>query len=353
MNGIKGGARSVCTVLLGVSLLLFGGCGYKKPPVPPESVVPEPINDLRYTLDSKGVELNWTYPIETIKGTDIKLIDSFEVYRAVIPLEDFCGDCPIPFAEPMEIPGGEPSIEIRRKAVHQESLLRPGHKYFYKVRSRTSWWAASEDSNIISFIYHTPAKAPEGVTIENEGKDFVLSWSPVTNFLDGSKVDMTVNYQVLRSEGGKEFESIGRPVKDIRYVDKNVETGIKYFYKVQSLILLEGEIAKGGISAVVDAVPRDITPPSKVTGVTVVGTDSGIKVIWDRSPDADVAKYRVYRRTKKQKKAKMVGEVEASITIFVDKNVVDGVRGYYSITALDMATPANESKRSKEATVRH
>ncbi len=353
MNGLKGGARCVCTVLLGLSLLFFGGCGYKKPPVPPESVVPEPINDLRYTVDSKGVELSWTFPHETIKGTNINDIDSFEVFRAVILLEDYCGDCPIPFGEPTVIPGGEPSVETKRKAVHQESLLRTGHKYFYKVRSRTSWWAASEDSNIISFVYYTPSKAPEGVTLTTEGQNLVLSWRPVLEFLDGSTVDLPVNYQVLRSEGGKDFKAVGRPVKDARYVDTKVEQGQKYFYKVQSLILLEGEIAKGGISEVVDDVPRDTTPPSVVTGVTAVRTAAGIKIIWDRSSDADVAGYRVYRRVKNQKKVKLLGEVERSYTIFVDDNVPADRRVYYSITAIDMAEPVNESKPSKEATVRH
>ncbi len=353
MNGIKGGARCVCMVLLGVSLLFFGGCGYKNPPVPPESVVPKPINDLRYTLDSKGVELSWTYPVETIKGTDIKQIDSFEVYRAVIPLEDYCGGCPIPFGEALEVPGGVPLEETRRKAVHQESLLRAGHKYFYKIRSRTSWWASSDDSNIVSFVYHTPAMAPESLKLKAEGKNLVLSWKPVTAYLDGSKVDMPVKYQILRSRGGKGFEAVGRPLAVTEYVDTQVEKGEKYFYKVQSLILLEGELAKGGMSAVVDGVPRDVTPPSVVTGVTAVRTDSGIKIIWDRSSDADVAGYRVYRRAKNEKVAKLLGSIAGSFTIFVDDKAPEDVRVYYSVTAVDHAEPANESKRSKEATVRH
>ncbi len=352
MKGMKG-ARLAGLVILVTTMLLAGGCGYKNPPVPPESVVPKPISDLRYTVDSKGVELTWSYPVETIRGTTVKQVDSFELYRAVVPMEDYCGNCPIPFGEPFGLPGGESYEENRRKSVYQESLLRSGHKYFYKVRSRTSWWASSGDSNIVSFIYHTPAKAPEGLNVTAEGTTLALSWKPVTTFLDGSKIDLPVRYRVLRSRGGEAFKALGRVLKGTEYVDSDVAKGHKYFYKVQSMLLIEGDLAKGGMSKVVDIVPQDVTPPSAVTGVTAVRTGTGIKVIWDRSRDADVAGYRVYRRIENQKAAILLGEAEAAYTIFVDDNVPENIRVYYSVTAVDQAEPANESLRSEEATVRH
>ena len=36
-----------------------------------------------------GVRLSWSYPVKTIKGTDIVDISSFDLYRAVIPLSDY------------------------------------------------------------------------------------------------------------------------------------------------------------------------------------------------------------------------------------------------------------------------
>ena len=56
---------------MGASLLVVGGCGYKDHPVPPATVVPEAIADLRYETDEKGVTLTWSYPMETIRGTEI------------------------------------------------------------------------------------------------------------------------------------------------------------------------------------------------------------------------------------------------------------------------------------------
>lgn len=332
---------------------LVGGCGYKNPPVPPESVVPKPIVSLRYKVDSSGVELTWPYPVETIKGTPIQEIDSFEVYRAVVPAKEYCPTCPIPFGEPVKLPGGAVTEETVRKATYQESLLRSGHKYFYKVRSRTSWWASSSDSNIVSFSWHTPAKPPQDLKIEDKGEKLVLTWQPVTELIDGSGVEMPMKYQVLRSKAGEAFVPLGKPVEATQFEDKKIQQGNKYFYKVQSLMVMEDDFAKGGVSDVADIVPKDMIAPSVVTGVTAVRSGSGIRVIWDSSLAADIAGYKIYRRQEQQKGATLLGEVSSTYTIYVDNNVPKDVEVFYSVTAFDHAEPPNESKRSKEATLRH
>ena len=56
------GARVAGSVFLSVMFLSFGGCGYKNDPVPPASVVPKAIEDLRYSIDESGVSLTWSYP---------------------------------------------------------------------------------------------------------------------------------------------------------------------------------------------------------------------------------------------------------------------------------------------------
>ena len=48
----------------------------------------------------------------------------------------------------------------------------------------------------------------------------------------------------------------------------------------------------------------------------------------------------------------MIGEVNMPASIFVDKSAPEGSKPFYSVTALDDAEPANESKPSPEATAR-
>lgn len=347
------GARVAGSVFLLTALLTTGGCGYKSDPVPPESVVPKAIDDLRHSEDESGVRLTWSYPVSTIKGTDIMDISSFDVYRAVVPLSDVCSTCPIPFGEPVELPGGVTSEEgKRRKAEYRTSLLRSGHQYYFKVRSRTSWWADSVDSNIVSFLWHIPANAPEGFQATPDDSRISLTWQPVTKLIDGSEADSRINYQVYRSQGGKEFEPLSESLSQASFSDTKVINGQKYFYKVQSQLIYEGNIVNGGMSEVATASPVDRTPPPPPSGVRAVHTGSAIKVFWDASSDPGVAGYRVYRRSADKKKPELIGEVKAAFTLFVDNEVPEGTRVYYSLTAFDQATPVNESDFSREATIR-
>jgi len=340
------------SLLVGVSLLVVGGCGYKNHPVPPESVVPQAIGDLRYETDEKGVTLAWTYPRETIRGKDIEAISSFDLYRAEIPLKDYCSGCPIPFADPVEQPAGLTTEDGKaRKAVFTMSGLKPGYKYFFKVRSRTSWFAESADSNIITFLWQVPAKAPENVTARVGNREIVLKWQPVTSLRDGGPVGHPMQYQVLRSTGGRDFEKIG-VVKGTSFVDRRIAIKQQYTYQVQSQLLVGKEVVAGGMSRPVSTLAADQTPPATPTGVTAIETDMGIKVLWEKSDDEDLGGYRVYRRTAAAREMTLVGEVDPVYTLFVDTKAEPGVRYYYAVTAIDQGTPANESAKSAEATTR-
>ncbi|MCX5869068.1 MAG: hypothetical protein NTY00_00215 [Deltaproteobacteria bacterium] len=345
-------AHYAWTLLL-VGALFFGGCGYKTLPVPPENIVPKAIEDLRYSVDEKGVVLTWSYPVETIKETDLTGIASFEVYRAVVSLDSYCATCPIPFGEPIVVPGGMISKDGRRKGTYESALLRSGEKYFFKVRSRTSWWAASADSNIITFVWHMPAKAPAGLQATGGDRSVRLQWQPATQLMDGQQLDLPVQYQVLRSLDGKAFAELGAAGKETNYTDTSAQNDQKYFYKIQSVLQVDGNGVGGGMSEVATAVPVDLTPPEAPTGVTVVATSNGFKVFWENSPANDLQGYHVYRRAADQKKKELIGDVEAIYTIYEDKTVSADGQFYYSVTAYDKMEPANESKASAEATVRH
>jgi len=346
-------AQFAGAILLTGTLFLAGGCGYKTEPVPPDSIVPKAIEDLRYSVSEKGVILNWSFPKETIRGTDLTDIATFDVYRAVVPLKDYCPTCPIPFNEAIQIPGGVVDPEKTRQGTYETSLLRSGHKYFFKVNARTSWWAASPDSNIVSFVWHIPAKAPEGVTAKGVDSSVVVSWQTVTQLMDGENVSYPLLYQVQRSRDNAGFESIGEPVKATQFVDKSLKNGETFYYKVQSLLMVDGVAVSGGLSGAVAATAIDQTPPAAPTGITAVQTGGGIKIFWDKSQDADVKGYKVYRRSADEKTARVIGDVSGVYSIFEDVNVAVDGSYFYSVTAYDKAETPNESEQSREASIRH
>ncbi len=340
-------------ILLTGTLLLAGGCGFKTDPVPPDSIVPKAIEDLRHSVSEKGVVLTWSFPTETIRGTDLTDISTFDVYRAVIPVEDYCPTCPIPFSEAMQVPGGVVDPEGTRQGTYTTALLRSGHKYFFKVHARTSWWAASTASNIVSFVWHIPAKGPEGVKAEGADSSAIVSWRPVTKLMDGQDASYPLFYQVQRSKDNVGFANIGNSTAETRFVDSALKNGVTYYYKVQSILMVDGNAVSGGLSESVSAIAVDQTPPAPPTGITVVRTGGGIKVFWDKSHEADVKGYRVYRRGAAEKTAKFIGDVSSVYTIFEDTGVSGDGSYYYSVTAYDQMETANESEKSREAGVRH
>ena len=149
-------------IFLFALVLVAGGCGRKTMVVPPQSVVPAPVEDLSFSLTEKGVILNWSFPQQTVHGETLSGIDSFELLRAEIPVEDYCGGCPQPFGLPITIQGGTlPNDGSGRQARFEDTSLRPGHHYVYKIRSRAVWrGGGSEDSNIVSFVWEKPVRLP-------------------------------------------------------------------------------------------------------------------------------------------------------------------------------------------------
>ncbi len=355
---LKTTGKQVAPVLLAVLVLLaagLGGCGYKNLPVPPQKVLPRPITDLRYKLNEKGVTLYWSYPRETVQGEKLTGIASFDLYRAVVPLDSYCGSCPVPYGRPISLPGGAVSDGGRggpRTAVYESTLLRPRHLYFFKVRSKHDWWAKSADSNIVSFVWDIPPKAPAGLTVRAEDGKVALSWRPVTRHLDGTVIKEPVRYQVLRSRNGA-FTPLGAPRHGLNFIDSQVRNGTKYRYKVQAVIVYEKGMVGGGSTKVVTAVPIDRTAPATPLAVKAVRTARGVKVFWSPVTANDLKGYRIYRRLPGEKEPALIGEVNVPYTIFEDRLPPRAARWFYSVSSIDTVSPANESARSPEVMVRN
>lgn len=353
MNNTRGVIGIAGTMVLGAALLTAGGCGVKTSPVPPATVVPKAIEDLRYLVAEDHVRLSWSFPVETIKGTEIADISSFQLYRAEIPLEEYCPTCPVPFVEPIEVDGGQTVIDGKRRvATYDYDMLRAGNKYFFKVQSKNNWWASSGDSNIVTFVWNVPPAPPTGLSASAADSSVKLSWQPVTTSSDGEPVASEVLYQVLRQTGEGPFARVGSPVADTAYVDSTAVNDQLYGYQVQAALRFGEDLVYGAPSEKIAVTPVDTTPPPPPQGVMVVATGQGQRVIWDASPAADVAGYRIYRRSEGGGFS-LVGSVEAPSTTFVDETAGEDAYFVYAVSAFDRTSPANESAKSAPAAPRY
>ena len=331
------------------ALLSPAGCGFKDKPVPPQHVVPAAVLDLQAELDDRGATLTWSYPQKTVTGDTVEEIDAFELYRAEIPVSQYCKTCPIPYSAAIEVPGGSMAPNSNKTATCEIRDLRPGNLYFFKVRSQSGWWRESQDSNEVSFFWQTPPMAPEGLTgVGGDGKN-TLQWKPVGQLRDATPTTAPVQYQMYRSVDGGSFAKVGEPIATASYVDAAVENGRAYAYQVQAINVYSQGAVRSALSAPAKANPLDRTPPPVPAGVAAIRTEMGVKIYWEHVEAADLAGYRVYRRVGASAPV-LAGEVLLPYNMFIDAKAPSGSL-VYSVASIDAQSPANESARSAEIPV--
>ncbi|HBT97106.1 MAG TPA: hypothetical protein DEB25_05500 [Desulfobulbaceae bacterium] len=330
-----------------MAVALFG-CGYKNLPVPPDKVVPKAVEDLRFVEQDRGGRLEWTYPVESVTGQDLPEIDSFELFQAMVPERDYCPTCPIPFGQPQALPAGESTIQGKKRTASAPlPRLVPGNKYFFKVRSRTSWWVSSDDSNVVTFVWKVAASVPQGLNIKAGRENIALAWQPVRVMADGSPLTAPAHYQVQRSDDGQAFVRIA-VVDSPRYTDNAVRPGQKYFYRVQALIRVDGQESAGALSHAASATLIETPPLAPPSGVGIALTAAGARVYWDSAESA--AGYRIYRRAATEGDYQRLGDARAEANIFIDTSAKEGVTYFYVVTTL--GADGEESAPSRPASSR-
>lgn len=338
----------ICLVLA-VCGLLTAGCGKKTDPRPPAEVLPAPISALRYTLDEKGVELAWTVPNRTVQGNRLPYrIKEFELFRAVVAEKDYRPDAPPPFGPPLTV-ANEAAAGSRTS--FRETLLRPGQRYVYQVRSRAGWLLASAPSNQISFTWLTPPAPPLDLTAIPGDRQISLAWQPPMEPPPGAPPAGVLRYQVYRSEDGEDFRPLGAPQEESSFVDREVVAGKAYFYRLRSVLVHDGSRISGPVGEMVRAVGLDLTPPAPPSPGTAVPVREGIRLLWEAPAARDLAEILVLRRLEGAAAAMVIGRAPGSALSYLDRESPHEAEvWYYSLIAVD--SRGNRSEASAEISYR-
>jgi fibronectin type 3 domain-containing protein len=344
--------RSIAAVTALLFIALLPGCGRKTALVPPQKLVPVAISDLRYTLDETGMTLKWSYPTKMENGEELQVVKSFEVFRAVIPVAEFCEGCPVQYEESVEIDGERmPASGDTGIVAYKEAYLQSGYRYLYKVRSRSGRWHSSHDSNVVSFVWSVPPKAPQGVQLESGDRTITLTWEPVRMNIKETPLAHDPTYQVYRKNDDSYFVALGRPVQEAKFKDLELENNKPYFYQVRAVITSAGSLQAGSASMVVSGVPRDLTPPQQPQHMVAIEIPVGIKLVWQAVGGEDLAGYRIYRREEESNVPDLVAEVGPDQNQYIDQSMRTGRKWFYSVTSFDTAQPVNESSVAEEVVI--
>ena len=136
------------------------------------------------------------------------------------------------------------------------------------------------------------------------------------------------------------------PLAEPSFEHAGVTSGTEYCYRVRA-IRLAGEVPiEGPPSEGVCVTPRDLFPPAAPRGLAAVSTPGQISLIWDASPEADVAGYLVLRGEAPDGPLRPITPAPVKETSFRDTDVTPGTTYVYAVVAVDTAEPPNTSAQS-------
>ncbi|PAF42773.1 hypothetical protein BJI48_05785 [Helicobacter sp. 11S02596-1] len=209
---------------------------------------------------------------------------------------------------------------------YYDNGLLPQTSYSYQVSTLGKNGLVSPRSPIVhiktSFI-----DPIESVFASDEyAKEVKIIWSPHPN-------PSISRYIIQRQDSKGVFLNIG-VVKNrlyVEYFDKNLEDGKDYKYRV---IAESFEGAKSLPSAI--AVGRTKAQPPAITGLKASNDlAKKIQLQWDKSPQNDVVKYRIYRSDSLKSHFNLIGETKNPA--YTDKIESDGVARFYKVVPVDSA----------------
>ncbi len=329
-------------VCIGVLVMLVG-CGRKTPPVPPNSVIPEPIRTLQYRADDTGATLWWTYPERSIDGRSIENIRTFHLHKAMIPEADYCQECPVVYDQVIKVDGR--GAEPKATLTYVDKDLQPGYHYVYMVQSDSGWRIKSAESNRVDFSQQPALLSPMDVAVEVGDLVLTLTWLPVTKRDDGSEA-VDVQYQVYRGTSRTKLAPVGGVTPEPRYVDRGVANEQTYYYNVRAVTIADGFQTAGHASATVSGMALDMVPPVPPRNVEVVGLLQGIQLHWTPSTDKDLGGYRVYHRQEGDTEWQRIGTAPKGAIGFKDVTPLAPGIHYFVVTSFDMGLRQNESEYS-------
>jgi hypothetical protein len=293
-------------------------------------------------------------PSKNTKGDPLTDLAGFDVMRAVDEEGDEGCKCKlekVAFID-LEYPKG---VEISGKKIvwADRGGLVFGRKYLYKVVGVNKDEFRGMESNQAEARLLLPPASPSGLAARPGNRSVLLKWARVENLDNGSPLEDLAGYNVYRSaeKGGKPVPINTVPVAGERFEDTGLVNNSEYYYSVSALRGKEAPFAEGRASEAIAATPSDKEPSAPPTGLQAVPGDKAVMLSWDISPEAEIKGYILYRRAGEDNGFRpLAGEPFNRIT-YSDTGVEPGKTYYYAVTAVDDATPPNESAMSAEVSV--
>lgn len=343
--------RSQRYVAAGLALLVMigGACGRKTAPLVPDSPRPEAVKSVKAETRDTVAFLSWAIPTLNVEGKNMAPADiqRFRISRAELG-HDRKKARYKPYAE-IDMANPSPATILNGTIFWSDRHLQYGQVYGYRIRAVSARGGMSAWSEEVRVAPLLSLAIPQGLVAQGGDSHNLLSWEPVTTRMDGSRYDGFVGYNVYRSAERGRFERTPlnkEPLRTNSYKDATAENGKTYYYRIRSVDSPALPWRESLDSEEVSAAPRDMTPPQRPRGLTVVPGVNRVFLSWNENRERDLAGYHVYRSTRSGKDYTRLTDKTLMRTTFSDEAVTNDTAYFYTITAVDQA--GNESGRSEE-----
>jgi hypothetical protein len=343
------------------------------PPPPSEEDDEEPAEPVPPTAiaDPRPVQGSEVSVAEAL--TPVLLADVFEhpdAARLAARLAAAAGDGP---DDVPDVPSTEGSGRPLLWMLRPDEPTRSYVAVPYSTRNRPG-----PPSAPIAVPYVPAPPTPPAPTVEHSATAFVLSWEnpegmrlpvqrTVTEALAAAEellpsrpivvmgVPQTYRVYELPSEDAPASAAIGPlnavPLETPAFEDPRIAFNVPRCYAVRAVEQRGSIELRSRLSPVTCLVARDLYPPLAPTGLTAVGSEGGVSLIWEPNAEPDLAGYLVLRGEPGGVLTPLM-EVPVAETTYRDTTTEAGVMYEYAVVAVDNATPANvspESTRVREA----
>lgn len=241
---------------------------------------------------------------------------------------------------------GDPLPSGTRLTLTDRSLAqRPdggvGHTLRYAVRVRDRRGRPSPLVLAKDLVPLDPAPAPSGLRAEPTADGVRLSW-------EAPPGPGPFRYNVYRSPpDGPHAESPlnENPLGDTEYLDSGVTAGERLAYTVRVALSDGLPYREGESAAPCEVLTEDRFAPEPPQGLVAVQEGRAVRLFWNPNRERDLAGYRLYRRVDAGPWAR-IGPDPVERPLHLDEDVREGQRLAYRVSAIDRATPVNESEPS-------
>ena len=339
--------------LAALALVACAGCGKKGDPTPPPRAVPAAVADLALRQRGDRVLLEFGHPRATVAGLPLPALESVTLFDLERPAPP--DGAPL-VVTPPELAGARPVLELAGAALAAAivgdrvrlevplalPLPEPARAHAFAVRTKAPGGTHSAFSNVAVLVPRSAPEAPAGLEAVPLKDGIEVRWQAVPS--------ATAGYAILRRAAASAAWGAPLALADAgstSWLDAGARYGERYVYTVLALAARAPEV-ESAPRAEREVDYQDRFAPVPPPALRALALPGQVRLLWEASPDADVAGYRLERAAGAGEFAPL-GEGLLAALEHTDRDLPAEAVFRYRVSAVDRAGNVSDPTAPVEA----